>query len=116
MARAITNAKKIQRKSRHCTVRQIRPNWFKVGSGAGSREYDVNLGVNGGTCTCAWGRFRPAQDHRSGCCHVIAAINYRARLHGQRTSVWSDEGAARRQHRPMLTIGDGLIVTMGRLH
>ncbi|MCB0193674.1 MAG: hypothetical protein KDJ65_17130 [Anaerolineae bacterium] len=111
MARLIANAKDIQGKSRRHTVRQIRPNWYKVKSGESQRVYDVALGVNGGTCTCEWGRQRPENDHRSACSHVVAAINYRAIQDGRRISAWDSEEAAQRQHRPMLKIGDGLILT-----
>lgn len=111
MISIITHAKQIQKKSHIHKIRQVGPNWFKVTAGVSQREYDVNLGLNGGTCTCAWGRYRPANDHRSGCSHVIAALNYRARLHGLQLSVWANEQDARRQHRPMLKIGDGLILT-----
>lgn len=111
MASTITHAKKIQKKSHIHTVRQVGPNWFKVTAGTSRREYDVNLGLNGGTCTCAWGCYRPVPDHRSGCSHVIAALTYRAKLHGQHISVWPNEQEARRQHRPMLKIGDGLFLT-----
>ncbi len=115
MARIITNAKQIQKKSHDHLVRQIGPNWFKVFSFESRREYDVNLGLNGGTCTCAWGQHRPTNDHRSGCTHVIAAMDYRARQQGKRISLWTSQKAAQRQHRPMVTIGDGLILT-SRLH
>ena len=111
MAHTITNAKQIQKKSHHYLIRQIRPNWFKVSHGATGPVYDVNLGLNGGTCTCAWGRRRPARDYRSGCSHVVAALAYRARQHGQYISVWASEQEARRQHHPILAIGDGLILT-----
>jgi len=111
MAYTITHAKEIQKKSRSCRVRQVGPNWFKVFSDATKRVYDVNLGLNGGTCTCEWGRSRPQNDHRSGCSHVIAAMNYRALRNNRRISVWSSKKAARRQHRPMFNIGDGVIVT-----
>lgn len=111
MVSTITHAKEIQKKGHLHTVRQVGPNWFKVMTGASRQEYDVNLGLNGGTCTCTWGRYRPASDHRSGCSHVIAALTYRAKLHGEQISVWANEQDARRQHRPMLNIGDGLILT-----
>lgn len=111
MAQTIAHAKQIQKKSRRHIVRQIGSNWFKVFDGESGREYDVNLGINGGTCTCEWGRHRPEQDHRSGCSHVIAAMNYRAQQQGRQVSVWASERAAQRQHRPMLKIGDGLIIT-----
>jgi hypothetical protein len=111
MAYQITHAKEIQRKSRGHHVRQIGPHRFKVRSEESGRTYYVSLGPTGGTCTCPWGRYRSARDHRSGCSHVIAAINYRAKRRGRRISVWGSERAARRQHRPMFSIGDGLIIT-----
>jgi hypothetical protein len=111
MGQMITHPKQIQRKSRYYEVRRVGPNWYKVSIPASNREYDVNLGLNGGTCTCPWGRFRPAYDHRSGCSHVVAALAYRAQQQGRHISVWASEQDARRQHRPMVKIGDGLIVT-----
>ena len=111
MAHQITHAKEIQRKSRGHLVRQVGPNRFKVRSKESGRVYLVALGSKGGTCTCPWGRYRSGRDHRSGCSHVIAAINYRARRRGRCISVWGSEQAARRQHRPMFSIGDGLIIT-----
>ena len=111
MERKIRHPKQLQKKSRGYQIRQVGPNWFKVADSVTNREYDVNLGLNGGTCTCAWGQRRPPSDHRSGCSHVIAAIDFRSRQHGRRVSVWTSEKAARRQHRPVLKIGDGLIVT-----
>ena len=111
MTQTIVNAKQIQEKSRRHVARRIGPNWFKVLDGLSNQEYDVNLGLNGGTCSCEWGRHRPDSDHRSGCAHVVAAMNYRAMRQGKCVSVWSNEKDARRQHRPMLSIGDGVILT-----
>jgi hypothetical protein len=107
----ITHAKEIQRKSREHIVRQIRPNWYKVTSHTTNQIYDVSLGLNGGICTCEWGRQRPDEDRRSACSHVVAALNYRAARKGRRISAWGNETEARRQHRPMLAIGDGVILT-----
>ena len=111
MGRTITHPKQIQQKSRDYRVWQVGPNWFKVFNTATQRTYDVNLGVNGGTCTCQWGQSRPDSDHRSGCSHVIAALDYRAVQHGRHISVWGSEAEARRQHRPTIKIGDGLVIT-----
>ncbi|GAB4422693.1 MAG: hypothetical protein Fur0044_20700 [Anaerolineae bacterium] len=111
MAQTITGAKQIQRKSRSHIVRQVRSNWYKVTSGETGRTYDVNLGLNGGTCTCKWGRERPDQDRRSACSHVIAAMNFRAAQKGRRVSAWARPEDAERQHRPTLPIGDGVILT-----
>jgi hypothetical protein len=111
MAQTITSAKQIQRKSREHTVRQVRSNWYKVTSSETGRAYDVNLGINGGTCTCEWGRQRPDEDRRSACSHVVAAMNYRAAQKGRRMSAWTSPEDAQRQHRPALPIGDGVILT-----
>jgi hypothetical protein len=111
MAQMINHAKEIQDKSRHHIVRQVRANWYKVTSGETNRVYDVSLGLNGGTCTCEWGRQRPDEDHRSACSHVVAAMHYRAKQQGRRISAWASEAEARRQHRPVLAIGDGLFLT-----
>jgi hypothetical protein len=107
----ITNPKEIQRKSRRHLVRQVRPNWYKVKSDETGRIYDVALALNGGTCSCEWGRQRPDEDRRSACSHVLAAMNYRAVQTGRRVSAWCTEDDARRQHHPMLAIGDGIILT-----
>lgn len=107
----ITHPKEIQRKSRRHLVRQVRANWYKVRSDETGRVYDVALGLNGGTCSCEWGRQRPDDDRRSACSHVLAAINHRAIRDGRRVSAWSTEDDARRQHRPILPIGDGIILT-----
>lgn len=111
MAQTITSAKQIQHKSRAHTVRQIQSNWYKVTSSETGRIYDVNLALNGGTCTCQWGRQRPDDDRRSACSHVVAAMNFRAAQKGRRVSAWTTLDAAQRQHRPTLPIGDGLILT-----
>jgi hypothetical protein len=111
MAARIIQAKQIQKKSRGHKVRQVRANWFKVTDHDSGHTHDVALGLNGGTCTCDWGKYRPGRDHRSGCSHVVAALNFRAMQQGRRLSVWSSERDALRQHRPMLRIGDGLVVT-----
>jgi hypothetical protein len=107
----IANAKEIQSRSRCHEVRQVRANWYKVTSSETGRVYDVGLGLNGGTCTCEWGRQRPDDDRRSACSHVVAAINYRAEQKGRRVSAWNSKEQALRQHRPMLAIGDGVILT-----
>ncbi len=111
MVNTITHPKKIQKKSRYHRVRQITPNWFKVTSADSGQVYDVNLGLNGGTCSCLWGENRPDEDHRSGCTHVIAALNRQVMRQGRQISVWSSEKDACRQHQPMIRIGDGVILT-----
>ena len=107
-------AKQIQQKARQYQVKRLTPNSYRVSSPDSGRSYIVNLGLNGGTCTCPWGQYRPDDDRRSGCSHVVAAINYRAEQKGRRISAWTSMNAARRQHRPILPIGDGLVLTSRR--
>jgi hypothetical protein len=107
-------AKQIQQKSRQYEVKRLTPNSYRVSDPDSGRAYIVNLGLNGGTCSCPWGQYRPDDDRRSGCSHVVAAMNYRAEKKGRRISAWTSINAARRQHRPILPIGDGLILTSRR--
>lgn len=114
MSLKIRNAKGIQSKSRQNEVRHISGDNYEVVSGASGKVYQVNLaGQHGGKCTCDWGQYRPANDQRSGCSHVVAVISYAAREEGAASvSVWSSEADARRQHRQTLNIGDGVLVTV----
>jgi hypothetical protein len=47
--------------------------------------------------------------YRSACSHSQAVFEYRE--NGRRTSAWSNETDAARQHRPVKDIGDGVILT-----
>lgn len=112
MARTITNAKQIQRKSRVHSVEPLYGDTYRVKSGASGNLYVVRVTDSGATCSCPWGQVRPAATgHRSGCSHVAAVYEYRAAEEGRRVSLWSNEESARRQHRPATEIGDGVILT-----
>lgn len=112
MAHTITDPKTIQRKSRKHQVRHIWANQYEVTSGASGSKYTVTLHTDGkgGTCSCKWGQYRPRSGQfKSGCSHVIAVVDY---IEEQRTvSAWTDEEQARRQHRPVHHIGDGVVLT-----
>lgn len=105
------HAKQIQQKSRQYSVTRLTANSYRVANPDNNRVYIVNAGINGATCTCQWGQHRPEDDRRSGCSHVLAVLNYRAGQKGRRISAWANLRDARRQHRPILAIGDGLILT-----
>lgn len=103
------NVKGLQTKSRTMQVIQVGANWYRVTNPQNGKTYDVNLGVNGGTCTCEYGQHRPATDTRSGCSHVIAAIEHKT---GRRVKVFDNLQAARKDKHTMLKIGDSLILSL----
>lgn len=113
MSKQIKNAKTIQSKSRTNEVRPLGGNRYQVTSGTSGSVYNVALHQHGGTCTCNWAKYRPAHDQRSGCSHVIAAMNFAAQAEGATSvSAWTDEAQAERQHRRTMSIGDGVLVTV----
>lgn len=114
MALKIVNAKKVQLKSRQCQVTWLGEAEYKVTSPSGN-DYLVTLLEDGGLCTCGWSKYRAAHDLRSGCSHVIAAINEAVVRNGAKSvSAWSDEASAERQHRTVFDIGDGVLLTLRR--
>ena len=101
MSSKITSPKTIQTKSRGHTATQVAGNTFQV-------YYQDQSG----TCTCKWGQYRKHSNcYRSGCSHVVAVFDFLESPAGRRVSVWTDEDQAKRQHRPMIDIGDGVILT-----
>ena len=111
-ASSITNPKAVQRKSRCHEITQVSQNAYTVKSGSSGSSYTVILQQDqGATCTCEWGRFRKFNDPRSGCSHVIAVFNHLAEWENRTVMAWSSEEDARRQHRPTLDIGDGVVLT-----
>lgn len=109
----VKSAKTIQGKSRNHQVTDLGNDRFAVTSGHSGETYTVVLRSDGGAfCTCPWGQRRKVVDgQRSGCSHVVAVYEHCQRQAGRRVSAWSDEAQARRQHRPLITIGDGMFLT-----
>jgi hypothetical protein len=108
MTRKITNPKPLQKKSRTHEVIEIAPNTYQVISGTSGTSYQVSIVDNGATCTCKWAQYRKHDDPRSGCSHVQAAYTSHT---GRKASAWNDPQQAKRQHRPSVNIGDGVILT-----
>jgi hypothetical protein len=103
------NAKAIQSKSRKHQVTQDAPAGFTVTSGGSGKSYRVILGVVP-TCTCDWGQFRKIGTP-CGCSHVVAVYDHLAATSGRTVSAWASEAEAKRQHRPTIQIGDGIVLT-----
>lgn len=113
MSNQIRNAKTIQSKSRQHAVRHIAGNVYEVVSATSGSRYTVRHSVHGCTCSCNWGQHRNVSDQRSGCSHSIAAMSFVAQAAGAaNVSAWGNVADAARQHRQMMEIGDGVVVTV----
>lgn len=104
-------AKNLQSKSRTHEITEVNATTYTVKSGASGNSYTVTLQNNGATCNCSWAQYRPRRDNRSGCSHTIAVYNHLAG-DSHKVMAWSSEEQARKQHRPMISVGDGLILTV----
>lgn len=113
MTAKITNAKQVQSKSRSHEVKQVAGNTYQVTSGHSGDTYKVQIFSDmSGTCTCKWGQYRKHSNcYRSGCSHVVAVFDWIEQGQGRTVSAWTSEDQAKRQHRPMVNIGDGVILT-----
>lgn len=113
----ISNPKAVNQKARKHEVTPLDHDTFRVKSGNSGQEYLVRLlPGEGGTCNCSWGQYRKYSDgYKSGCSHVIAVYQ---QIEGQRTrttSAWASVTDAKRQHRQIADIGDGVILTLRKL-
>jgi len=109
----IKNAKAINKKSKSHTVTPI-DGGYLVTSGTSGEQYRVIIVQGGAVCNCEWGRYRKWSDPRSACSHVQAVMAYEQARNGKRLSAWGNEMDAKRQHRLMLDIGDGIFLTARR--
>lgn len=120
----IKNAKALHEKSKTHEVQSLDAvgNTWQVTSGTSGKHYVVRLQretrdgairFNGARCSCPWGQYRPsAQGFRSGCSHVQAVFAHLVeREQNRTTSAWASAEDARRQHRPILALDDGLYLT-----
>jgi len=108
------HAKELQTKSRTHQITSLAAGVYEVTSGASGETYRVTVNDHGATCTCNWAKYRPTTDPRSACSHTIAVYNYRAQQQKRRAYAWHDEERARRQHKKLTGIGDGILVTTSK--
>lgn len=82
---------------------------FEVTSGGSGTVYRCEASGDGFTCTCKWGR-EACFGRKSGCTHALAVSLWVA---GSRVSVKAHDGKdeARKAHRPMADLGQGLFIT-----
>jgi predicted nucleic acid-binding Zn finger protein len=103
---------KLQPKAKtHVVTRQGAATW-QVISGYTGESYTVTQAPEGGyICSCPWAKYRPVDDPRTGCTHVIAVIAREQAEQARTVRAWADPTQAARQHRHQVDIGDGLILT-----
>jgi hypothetical protein len=121
MPRNIKNAKTVNKKSKTHDVVEVSPFTYQVTSGSSGQTYTVKVQDNtqagaidftGAVCDCRWGQYRPNSDPRSGCSHAQAVFAYIEKIEtGKTTSAHASFDDAARQHRHMLAIGNGVILT-----
>jgi len=114
MAKTIVNTKEIHLKGKTHKVEKISPVVYKVISGSSGSTYWVRLSDvdDGAICSCPWGKYRPrAQQFKSGCSHSQAVYQFILAEQGRTTSAWGDKESARRQHRPIVDLSDGVLLT-----
>lgn len=101
----------LSQKSKSHQVTRLGEDAYQVISGASGKAYFVTLLDNGGaTCTCDWS----AKRHNvlnCGCSHTIAVFAEIEASKARKIAVHADPDQARKQHRHLLQIGDGLILS-----
>lgn len=103
-------AKALQKKSKTHEVKNAGNGKFIVTSGATGAQYTVTLLGNAqATCTCPWAEKRGLEGKPVACSHTVAAFDHIDET--RRVSAWESKEKARKQHRPIIDLGDGLILT-----
>lgn len=114
MAQNIVNAKKIQSKSKAHKVEDFGGNEYFVTSSTSAKKYFVRILDKAGTkasCNCKWGEHRSRMAPESACSHAASVFNFRAEAEAQRVSLWTNTEDAKRQHKRIQRIGNGVILT-----
>lgn len=103
-------AKALQAKSKTHSIKNIGNGRFTVISGATGAQYTVTLlGNNTAACTCPWAEKRGLEGKPVACSHTVAVFDHLDET--RRVSAWESEEKAKKQHRPIINLGDGLILT-----
>lgn len=117
------NAKGLQAKARTHSVKLLDASTqrYEVTSGGSGKVYIVNVFLNGGaSCQCDWAVKRvDALVENQGavvCSHTIAVFEYIAQHGHKAVSLHTNRDTARAQHRPVVDVNDGVILTVRKLH
>lgn len=105
MSKKIVQVKKLQKKAKFLSVFRVSECHYRVTSGTSTKVYDVRLYTDGASCSCQWGEHK--RSYEQACCsHVMAA-----RKSVENASFWANEEDAKRQHRTITDVGDGVLMT-----
>jgi len=106
-------AKQLQNKSRTHEIKKIADHRYELTSGTSGKIYSIVILPNSGaSCNCEFGTKRHHENGAVGCSHTIAVFDFIAKENGAKSvSAWASEEEAKRQHRQMNVIGDGLVLT-----
>lgn len=86
------------------------PGRFEVVSGTSGKTYSVVPVLGAASCSCKWAAKRRVVT--VACSHVLAVYQFAAEVLGKSISVWANEQDARRQHRPIQDVTDGIFLTV----
>ena len=87
---------------------------WTVTSGKSGAEYSVWLSgdKHAFMCSCDWAKYRPSSNGgRCGCSHVLAVVAEIEADKSRKVRVYANLEQATRQHRALINIGDGLVLT-----
>lgn len=85
--------------------------YYHVTSSNSGNVYTVRISGNVAFCDCDWSKYRPGHDRRCACSHVQSVYKFIAEQKNRATSAWGNIADAERQHRQIINIGDGVILT-----
>lgn len=87
---------------------------WNVTSGASGTVYTVweSGDSHAYMCSCDWAKYRPADGGgRCACSHVLAVIAWLQGQEGRTIQTHTETEQAEKQHRRIMDIGDGVIIT-----
>lgn len=94
----------------HQVTREGAATW-RVVSGATGNNYTVTALPDGGyACSCPWAEYRPVNDPRTGCSHVLSVVAFDQATQARTVQAYTDPTQAARMHRHIVQVGDGLIL------
>ncbi len=109
MQKNIRNAKAVNGKAKAHQVTELADGIFEVKSATSGKVYRVELWQDRSICNCNWGQYH---HDNSACSHVQAAYEWLANREGRTTSAWASQEDAKRQHKRMIDLGNGVTLTL----
>ena len=102
-------AKQLQSKAKKSQVGQNADGTFTVTSATSGKSYLVAQFDSGFRCCCDWAKYHDTRF--KPCSHVLAVEAYLEEAGTRSLSFWASEEDAKRQHRPVRRVGQGVWAT-----